>query len=591
MREAAAGCSSISGISSGSRTCPHCFAARRDRLQAMNLEQRVLPPHVLSGVHRAPHDLAPVTRVDADVAIVGSGFARIARRARAAQARPARRARRTRPPPALRHRRVVDAARQPADRGAGGPLRSAADSRRSRSGAPGSATRPDVACGLKRGFTFFFHQPGAAVRGRRRSRAAAAGRGEPARRDRRHALVPAANSIRRSRRRREAEGAIYLDMTRLERLRQRGRVARSSKASATAGSVRITARFVIDASGPRGFLHRALGLAEAPRRWLPPTQGLYTHFEGVERWDRLRPPPEHAAVSGRRCGGASCVSRRLDLGAAVQQRHHERRRGADRSGRGRARRRRGRARRGTACWRRCRRWRISSARRAPTLPFVHAPRLAFRSARVAGPAWALLPSAAGVIDPLLSTGFPLTLLGILRLVDLLERTSPGRERDAALARVRADDAGGAGRDRTARRRAVRDDGRSAAVQAAQPALFRGRQLQRGGAPARAARAGARVPALRASGVRSRTGGLRVDCGRCRRAGPRTARARGAHRPRDRAVRHGRSSRSRAARLVSRRSPRISWRRRRSWTPRRPRSSVFWSAAACSPGRRNRRSQT
>jgi FADH2 O2-dependent halogenase len=37
-----------------------------------------------------------------------------------------------------------------------------------------------------------------------------------------------------------------------------------------------------------------------------------------------------------------------------------------------------------------------------------------------------------VIDPLLSTGFPLTLLGILRLVDLLERTSPGRDREAAL---------------------------------------------------------------------------------------------------------------------------------------------------------------
>jgi tetracycline 7-halogenase / FADH2 O2-dependent halogenase len=66
------------------------------------------------------------------------------------------------------------------------------------------------------------------------------------------------------------------------------------------------------------------------------------------------------------------------------------------------------------------------------LPFVHSPRLAFRSARVAGSSWALLPSAAGVIDPLLSTGFPLTLLGILRLADLLERTAPGEERDIAL---------------------------------------------------------------------------------------------------------------------------------------------------------------
>jgi FADH2 O2-dependent halogenase len=55
----------------------------------------------------------------------------------------------------------------------------------------------------------------------------------------------------------------------------------------------------------------------------------------------------------------------------------------------------------------------------PTLPFVHAPRLSFRSAGAAGEHWALLPSAAGFVDPLLSTGFPLTLLGIERLGGLL----------------------------------------------------------------------------------------------------------------------------------------------------------------------------
>ena len=45
-----------------------------------------------------------------------------------------------------------------------------------------------------------------------------------------------------------------------------------------------------------------------------------------------------------------------------------------------------------------------------------------------GDCWAMLPSAAGVIDPLLSTGFPLTLLGIGRLVDGLERTWGGAGR-------------------------------------------------------------------------------------------------------------------------------------------------------------------
>jgi FADH2 O2-dependent halogenase len=65
-------------------------------------------------------------------------------------------------------------------------------------------------------------------------------------------------------------------------------------------------------------------------------------------------------------------------------------------------------------------------------PFVHAPRLAFRSRDICGRRWALLPSAAGVIDPLLSTGFPLTLLGIARLLDVLENTSDGPQREAGL---------------------------------------------------------------------------------------------------------------------------------------------------------------
>jgi FADH2 O2-dependent halogenase len=68
----------------------------------------------------------------------------------------------------------------------------------------------------------------------------------------------------------------------------------------------------------------------------------------------------------------------------------------------------------------------------PVYPFVFAPRLAFRSAEVCGSRWALLPSAAGIIDPLLSTGFPLTLLGVTRMLDLLERTSTGPARHAAL---------------------------------------------------------------------------------------------------------------------------------------------------------------
>jgi FADH2 O2-dependent halogenase len=47
--------------------------------------------------------------------------------------------------------------------------------------------------------------------------------------------------------------------------------------------------------------------------------------------------------------------------------------------------------------------------------FFSAKQLSFIRSEFVGPGWALLPSAAGFVDPLLSTGFALTLLGITRL--------------------------------------------------------------------------------------------------------------------------------------------------------------------------------
>lgn len=58
-------------------------------------------------------------------------------------------------------------------------------------------------------------------------------------------------------------------------------------------------------------------------------------------------------------------------------------------------------------------------RAQPMRPFVHSARPSFRG-KVTGRSWAMLPSAAGFVDPLLSTGFPLTLLGVSRLAALLE---------------------------------------------------------------------------------------------------------------------------------------------------------------------------
>jgi FADH2 O2-dependent halogenase len=210
-----------------------------------------------------------------------------------------------------------------------------------------------------------------------------------------------------------------------------------------ARNLQIEARFVIDASGPRGFLHRVLQLGERPFRWLPPTQALFTHFAGVDRWaegaahtSRQAPPfpVDDAALHHVFPGGWIWILRFTNgitsAGAALTDPV------ASSIDIGR-----------DGAWERllARLPSIASQFRhaRAVRPFLHAPRLAFRSAVVAGSRWALLPSAAGVIDPLLSTGFPLTLLGIQRLLRLLESES---WEDAAFAEGLADYADRAGRE-------------------------------------------------------------------------------------------------------------------------------------------------
>ncbi len=291
-------------------------------------------------------------------------------------------------------------------------------------------TRPDVACGLKRGFTFLFHRTGRRFEDdethERQLLVAASPHDAVAdthwyRPDFDQALVEAAQTA----------GAIYLDETCLERAEDHGG-GLTLEGQRAGRAMRITASFVIDASGARGFLARAFGIGDAPLRWLPPTAGLYAHFENVGWWDDVSPPErippyprDAAALHHVFPGGWIWVLRfnngLTSAGAALTDPVASALRAAD----------------GAPAWDRLL-WTLPSVAAQfrdarATVPFVHAPRLAFRTRQVVGQRWALLPSAAGVIDPLLSTGFPLTLLGIQRLVGILESTSPGPERDGALA--------------------------------------------------------------------------------------------------------------------------------------------------------------
>jgi FADH2 O2-dependent halogenase len=310
--------------------------------------------------------------------------------------------------------------------------------------------RPDVAAGLKRGFTFFFHRTGepfADTREHDRQLLVAAsphnaiGDTHWYRPDFDHALVREA----------ESAGVVYLDEVALDRFSDHGSGA-SLEGTRHGRSLRISAAFVIDATGPRGFLHQTLGLEVAPLRWLPPTEGLYSHFEGVERWDQLMPsaetppyPPDTAALHHVFPGGWIWVLRFnngiTSAGAALtpapgrpEGLHYTQ--GQTPVAHGRSADLQVRPADREPAWRRLLatlpsvRDQFANAR--AVLPFVHAPRLAFRTRHMCGTHWAMLPSAAGVIDPLLSTGFPLTLLGIGRLLDVLEGTADGAEREAAL---------------------------------------------------------------------------------------------------------------------------------------------------------------
>ena len=275
---------------------------------------------------------------------------------------------------------------------------------------------PEVACGLKRGFTFYHHDLNK-PKARRLDRSdqllvAASPHDQIAdthwyRADFDHLLVREAQKL----------GVEYWDETELIEISQSdsGVTFEGKRKGQPAG---FSAKFVVDASGPRGFLHRALALKELELPDLPHTQALYSHFSGVDRLDHQpfasngESPPypvDDAAVHHVFDGGWIWVLQFnngvTSAGIAATDQFAAEWKLTD----------------GAEAWRRilcC----IPSlqdqfANAKAQRPFTHIPRLSFRSATVAGRNWVLLPSAAGFVDPLLSTGFPLTLLGIDRLAE------------------------------------------------------------------------------------------------------------------------------------------------------------------------------
>jgi FADH2 O2-dependent halogenase len=273
---------------------------------------------------------------------------------------------------------------------------------------------PAVACGLKRGFTFYHHQLGVqdAHDPNRENQllVAASPHGEISdthwyRADFDELLTREAQTL----------GVVYVDEIALNNFveYEDGMVFDGAR-QGISSTYRV--KFVVDATGPRGLLHRALNIPEAAYPGYPATRALYSHFSGVVRpakslGEEQPYPAEDAAVHHVFDGGWIWVLRFnngiTSAGVAATEEASARLRLQE----------------GEPAWRRllnsipALREQFASAKAVQ--PFTYLPHVSYMSSRVCGRRWAMLPSAAGFVDPLLSTGFPLTLLGVSRLAAIL----------------------------------------------------------------------------------------------------------------------------------------------------------------------------
>jgi FADH2 O2-dependent halogenase len=310
-------------------------------------------------------------------------------------------------------------------------------------------TYPHVVCGLKRGFTYFKHETGRryqAADDRVNQLLVAASPSDELsdthwlRSDVDHFLVNEAIAL----------GVEYRDLADLERVDWQPNGDPVLVGSRAGQRFLVRPRFVVDASGPRGFLSKVLAIDNRGFGGYPETQALFSHFTDVARCDQLEdfrvpnsesriPVPyavDDAALHHVFDGGWMWVLRFgngvTSAGVAVEDWLAEDLKLAE----------------GEPAWQRLlARYPSIAAQFADARPirsFTWMPRLAYRAAQAAGERWAMLPSAAAFIDPLFSTGIPLTLLGIERLAGLLKENPRGLK-PALYANATMDDA-----DRTAR---------------------------------------------------------------------------------------------------------------------------------------------
>lgn len=190
------------------------------------------------------------------------------------------------------------------------------------------------------------------------------------------------------------------------------------------GVIDVTARFLVDATGEAGVLRRTLNIADEASKLRTRSRAIFAHFAGVRRWQEML--PEGSATDFPFPCDAAALHQVLDEGWMWQLRFDS-----------------GIVSAGFAIdegmspldeslsideeWNRLLSRYASLAEQfaassivAPTGGLRRTARLQRLASQMAGENWAMLPSTAGFIDPLHSTGIAQTMCGIERLIGTLE---------------------------------------------------------------------------------------------------------------------------------------------------------------------------
>ncbi len=279
---------------------------------------------------------------------------------------------------------------------------------------------PSIACGLKRGFSFFQHQRGRDFL--------------PTANHDNELLVGASPTdelgdthwyreevdhffVREA----QAEGIPYFDRTEIVSLERANGWQLIGKRDEE--DVSISASFLIDATGPSGLLARTLGIATDPTKMHTNSWSIYSHFMDVELWQDLLGemnartadypyPCDAAALHHVLADGWMWVLRFnngvTSAGLAFDGERHPHVPNLDPE----------------IEWQTALRDYPSLARQFAKArrirPWSRTGRMQRHSRQVAGADWAMLPHAAYFFDPLFSAGNAHTLLGIERLARVFD---------------------------------------------------------------------------------------------------------------------------------------------------------------------------